>query len=189
MAITFDGTNITFSDASTQSAGPANPTYTQQTPTLTGVLTTGTTSWVKPAGAIAVRIESVGGGGSGQNPGTQGLPGTYYDSGYLTFPSASETFTVSIGAAGVDPMSQWGGSGAGGNTTVTTSKGTYTAPGGAASGGAPALPFGTPGGAYSSFPYGSPSGVYGRAGSGASNENAPGSYGAQAGAIHITYYS
>lgn len=183
MAISTSGTEITFNDGSTQSGGPSSPIYTQQTSSTTGVLTTGTTSWVKPAGATAVRIQAVGGGGSGQNPGTQGLPGTYYDSGFLTFPSAQQTFTLAIGAAGSDPMSSWGGSGAGGTTTITTSIGTYTAAGGAGSGG--------PGAQVASgwTTTAGLSGQYGTSGTGLNSANGSGTYGAQPGAVFITYYT
>ena len=108
------GDGVVFPDGVKQ-AYAVSQQYTAQPISNTGILTSGTSTWTKPSGVLLVRIQAVGGGGSGQNPGSGGVAGTYYDSGFLQFPSAQETFTVSIGAAGVDPMSQWGGSGAGGN--------------------------------------------------------------------------
>ena len=180
MAITVDSTNITFNDGTTQKYALARPYQSGATQSNSGIITT---NWVKPAGILWVRIQAVGGGGSGQNPGSGGVAGTYYDSGFLQFPSAQETFTVTAGAAGSDPMSSWGGSGNGGNTTVVTSKGTYTAAGGAGSGG--------PGAQVASgwTSQAGLSGQYGTSGTGQNSANGSGTYGAFGGAVYITYYT
>ena len=179
------GDGVVFPDGVKQ-AYAVSQQYTSQPISNTGILSA-TSTWTKPSGVLLVRIQAVGGGGSGENPGTNGTPGTYLDTGWIQFPSAQETFSISYGAAGSDPMSQWGGSGSGGTTSVTTSAGTYSAQGGSGSGGSGS---GGQPGSYSAWTNtASLSGSYGKAGDGNNSANGSGTYGSQPGAVYITYYT
>ena len=62
MAITRTATEITFTNGSTQKSAAAL-LYTSAVSSSSGVLTPGTTTFVKPTGATFVRIQAVGGGG------------------------------------------------------------------------------------------------------------------------------
>lgn len=92
----------------------------------------------KPAGVTQMRVEMVGGGGTGSNNTTfqdqyLGAPGTYVDSGWIDLTSAALTYSATIGQAGFESDPSFGDSGGDGGTTIFSGNGlNLIAAGGAA---------------------------------------------------------
>ena len=156
MAITVDGTTLTFNDATTMTTA-ANPTasgnYVLQSYTSPA-------TWTKPASLKAVKVTVVGAGGTGGTGGPTNAAGGGGGGAAISYiPSASLTPTVSVAVTG--GAASFGSflsatAGANGPTTGLGPAlgGTGTAPTGQTFSGGPSL---VPGGLTNGF-YGGPGG-------------------------------
>jgi len=160
---------------------------------------------VLPAGTLGIRIQAIGGGGTGDNinfGGTIGQWGYNIDTLFMHWPNfilpnEDIILTITIGSAGYDGDSNWSSGVDGSNTSIAFSTPiipTKVAAGGLGSSSAPITTQPVWNGTeyiYTgiSNPYVSNElSNYGKAGIGANTANGVGSYGATSGAVIVSYF-